>query len=162
MLCGHLRKISQALRTAGAKALRQREHLDGASLDHSVESTARMQIKTMRYNFTPGKVTKIKFSRIQVLETRWGSGNSQTLLMGVEMCMTERQPQGEPAAGDRAVQVMTRAMVADVVNGGVLGAPPSALPVAPHCCPHGARGSPGPYTLLLTLCRQPLHPSPAY
>lgn len=71
-----------------------------------------MQIKTTRYKFSPGKATKVKSPRIQVLGTRWGPGNSQTPWMGIETGSAGRQGRS---------QVRTGAAAAEVVNGAFQG-----------------------------------------
>lgn len=93
-------KITQVERIAGAKTLRQGEHLDRNTFVSSIKSTNSILTKIIRYNFTPRQVTKMKSSRIQGLENVYGIGSSQVLLTEVEMCVAERQWQGEQVGGD--------------------------------------------------------------
>lgn len=95
------------------KGPRQGEHLDGGAFVSLIKSRDSMQTATIRCNFIPGKVTKIKSSRIQFLENGCGIGTSQALPTVVEMCGAERQWQGEQA---EATAAMLRAEAAGVVN----------------------------------------------
>lgn len=67
-------------------------------------------MKTTRYKFTPGKTTKVKGPRIQVLGTRWGTGNSQTPWMGIETGPAGRQGRSQVRAGAAAAEVVNRAL----------------------------------------------------